>query len=143
MNPTATVLVSGSPENALRIWDPRNCVRVCKLRGHSDNIRAITVNKDGTQCLSASSDGTIRLWSIGQQRCIASINCHSDSVWTLQADSNFTHVYSGGRDHRVYRTPLNDVSKSKLVAVEDSPIQKVPFFNIGKLFFLFLNLKKI
>uniref|UniRef100_A0AC34Q1X5 WD repeat-containing protein 48 homolog n=1 Tax=Panagrolaimus sp. JU765 TaxID=591449 RepID=A0AC34Q1X5_9BILA len=125
MNPTASILVSGSPENALRIWDPRSCIRICKLRGHNDNIRSIVVNNDGTQCVSSSSDGTIRLWSIGQQRCIASVNCHTDSVWTIQMDSNFTHVYSGGKDQRVYRTPLNDTTRSKLVLVEDSPIQKI------------------
>ena len=94
MNPTASILVSGSPENALRIWDPRSCIRICKLRGHSDNIRSIAVNKDGTQCLSASSDGTIKLWSVGQQRCIATINCHQDSVWSIQVrDFNF-HISS-------------------------------------------------
>lgn len=125
MNPTASILLSGSPENSLRIWDPRSCTRICKLRGHTDNIRSIVVNKDGTQCLSASSDGTIRLWSIGQQRCIASVNCHTDSVWTLQTDSNFTHVYSSGKDQKVYRTPINDTNNSKLVLIEDSAVQKI------------------
>ncbi len=39
-------------------------------QGHSDNIRALVVNDEGTLLLSGSSDHTIRLWDLGQQRCI-------------------------------------------------------------------------
>lgn len=77
------------------------------------------------QCLSGSSDGTIRLWSIGQQRCIATIQCHADSVWALQADASFSWVFSGGRDRRVFRTPLADTAASECLFMEESPVQKV------------------
>uniref|UniRef100_A0A1I7X572 WD repeat-containing protein 48 homolog n=1 Tax=Heterorhabditis bacteriophora TaxID=37862 RepID=A0A1I7X572_HETBA len=59
MNDMGTIVVSGSTEKILRIWDPRTCQKVMKLRGHSDNIRAIALNRDGTKCLSASSDATV------------------------------------------------------------------------------------
>lgn len=55
-----------------------------KLRGHTDNVRALVVNDDGTRALSAGSDATIRLWDIGQQRCIATCIAHEEGVWTLQ-----------------------------------------------------------
>jgi WD repeat-containing protein 48 len=73
-----------------------------KLKGHTDNIRALVLNRDGTQvnkrlqkhknnslfflflkCISASSDHSIRIWSLGQQRCISKLHVHSDAVWTL------------------------------------------------------------
>jgi WD repeat-containing protein 48 len=76
-----------------------------KLKGHTDNIRALVLNRDGTQvkrefifntkknidqflafffqCISASSDHSIRIWSLGQQRCISKLHIHSDAVWTL------------------------------------------------------------
>jgi WD repeat-containing protein 48 len=41
MNEFGTVVVAGSTENALRVWDPRSCQKVAKLRGHTDNIRAL------------------------------------------------------------------------------------------------------
>jgi WD repeat-containing protein 48 len=55
MNPIGTVIISGSTENVLRIWDPRTCQKIVKLRGHSNNIRAICVNRDGTQASSPNS----------------------------------------------------------------------------------------
>ncbi|KAI6198281.1 WD repeat-containing protein 48-like protein [Aphelenchoides fujianensis] len=125
MNELGSVVVAGSTENCLRVWDPRTCQKIVKLRGHTDNIRSIVVNREGTQCLSASSDGTIKLWSIGQQRCIGTITAHSDSVWALQADRGFNFVLSGGRDRKCFRTSLNDLQKSDYLFCEDSPIQRL------------------
>ncbi|CAH2058039.1 unnamed protein product, partial [Iphiclides podalirius] len=41
MNPPGTILVSGSTEKVLRVWDPRNCSRLMKLKGHADNVKAL------------------------------------------------------------------------------------------------------
>lgn len=49
MNGQGTLLASGSPENCIRIWDPRTCQKAMKLKGHTHNIRSIILNSDGTQ----------------------------------------------------------------------------------------------
>lgn len=33
----------------LRVFDPRACQKLMKLRGHTDNVKAVIVNRDGTQ----------------------------------------------------------------------------------------------
>ena len=77
------------------------------------------------QCLSGSSDGTIRLWSLGQQRCIATYRVHDEGVWVLQANEAFTHVYSGGRDRKVYCTDLRNPDIRLLICEEKAPVLKV------------------
>ena len=84
MNPAGTVIVSGSTEKVLRVWDPRSCGKLMKLKGHSDNVKALVLNRDGTQCVSGSSDGTIKLWSLGQQRCVV----------YLEDNMNIVEVYA-------------------------------------------------
>ena len=65
------------------------------LTGHTDNVKCIVVNSEGSQCLSASSDGTVRLWSLGQQRCISTMRIHDEGVWTLQVTHRaYSHFYS-------------------------------------------------
>lgn len=132
MNPSGSVVISGSTEKVLRVFDPRACQKLMKLRGHADNVKAIVVNRDGTQCVSASSDGTIKLWSIGQQCCISSHKCHTEGVWALQADSNFSFVYSGGRDKQVFRTAVNDFKTSQLMFVEDAPVQRLQLTDMDR-----------
>lgn len=125
MNPSGTVIVSGSTEKVLRIWDPRTCNKLMKLRGHTDNIKALVLNRDGSQCLSASSDHTIKLWSLGQQQCIQTYRIHTEGVWALLATDNFSHVISGGRDKRVVMTELRYPDKMSVICEENAPILKM------------------
>lgn len=79
------------------------------------------------QCLSGSSDGTIRLWSLGQQRCIATYRVHDEGVWALQVNEAFTHVYSGGRDRKIYCTDLRNPDIRVLICEEKAPVLKVRY----------------
>ncbi|KAK1332580.1 hypothetical protein QTO34_007263 [Cnephaeus nilssonii] len=124
MNQLGTIIVSGSTEKVLRVWDPRTCAKLMKLKGHTDNVKALLLNRDGTQCLSGSSDGTIRLWSLGQQRCIATYRVHDEGVWALQVNDAFTHVYSGGRDRKIYCTDLRNPDIRVLICEEKAPVLK-------------------
>lgn len=47
VNPSGTILASGSPEKVVRLWDPRSGKRISKLTGHTDNIRALLISDDG------------------------------------------------------------------------------------------------
>ncbi|XP_065897763.1 WD repeat-containing protein 48-like isoform X2 [Dysidea avara] len=124
MNRSGSLVISGSTEKSLRVWDPRKLMKITKLKGHSDNIRSIVMNSDGTECLSASSDGTVRLWSIGQQRCIDTFRVHSSGVWTLAVDNDFTKFYSAGRDGCVFVTEIT-AQESTLLFCEDSSVLRL------------------
>ncbi|KAM6953450.1 WD repeat-containing protein 48-like [Aplochiton taeniatus] len=125
MNQTASIIVSGSTEKVLRVWDPRTCAKLMKLKGHSDNVKSLLLNRDGTQCLSGSSDGTIRLWSLGQQRCIATYRVHDEGVWALQANEVFSHAYSAGRDRKIYCTDLRNPDLRLLICEESAPVLRM------------------
>ncbi|XP_076056582.1 WD repeat-containing protein 48 [Oratosquilla oratoria] len=125
MNAPGTVIISGSTEKVLRVWDPRTGNKLMKLKGHTDNVKALLVNREGTQCLSGSSDGTIRLWSLGQQRCITTLRIHEEGVWALQANESFSTVYSGGRDQRIYMSETRCTDKHILLCQETAPVLKM------------------
>ncbi|XP_023300008.1 WD repeat-containing protein 48 homolog [Lucilia cuprina] len=131
MNPAGTVIVSGSTENILRVWDPRTCIRNMKLRGHTENVRALVVSPDGNQVVSGSSDGTIKIWNLGQQRCVQTIHVHKEGVWSLLMTENFQYIISGSRDRNIVLTELRNPSNSMVVCEEKAPVLSL-CFNIDK-----------
>ena len=84
VNTDCSILVSGSTEKMLRVWDPRTQgPNLMQLRGHSDNVRTLELSDDGAWCVSGSSDKTLKLWSISQQRCVRTMTM-PDSVWVVK-----------------------------------------------------------
>ncbi|CAM9603510.1 unnamed protein product, partial [Phaeothamnion confervicola] len=56
-NPRADVLVSGSFDEHIRLWDMRQNKCLKTLGAHSDPVTATDFNKDGTCIVSSSYDG--------------------------------------------------------------------------------------
>lgn len=125
MNSMGTIIVSGSTEKVLRIWDPRTCQKLMKLKGHTDNVKALVLNRDGTQCLSGSSDGSVKLWSLSQQRCISTYRMHTEGVWAIQVNEAFTTMYTGGRDRKVWATDIKNFDNRILICEEKAPVLKI------------------
>ncbi|CAB4373618.1 unnamed protein product [Rhizophagus irregularis] len=134
-NPSGSVLVSGSPEKVIKVWDPKSGKRITKLLGHTDNIRALLISDDGELILSGSSDTTIKLWSLSRQRCINTFTIHSDSVWSLYSDHPRLEVfYSGSKDGLITRTDYSEceeISDGECIAVckEDAGVVKLVAFD--------------
>ncbi|KAI8882025.1 WD40 repeat-like protein [Backusella circina FSU 941] len=132
VNPSGTLLASGTPEKVVRLWDPRSGKRISKLTGHTDNIRALLISDDGNYVLSGSSDSTIKLWSVKAQRCLTTYETHPDSVWSLYSnDPNLKTFYSGSRDGLVNKTQVSgladDDGESECIALckENSGVLKI------------------
>lgn len=98
VNPSGSVIAAGSPEQHVKVWDPRSGKKCAELVGHTDNVRAVLVSEDGRYLLSGSADSTVRLWSLAEQRCLHTFTHHDDSVWSLFSDHPTLDVfYSGDR----------------------------------------------
>ena len=69
ISPSGKVLASGCTNKAVYVWDPRQEGPVMMLKGHTGNVRALSMSSDGSMLLSGGSDGKIRQWDLGQQRC--------------------------------------------------------------------------
>lgn len=114
------VLVAGSTDKTVSVYDHRTGERVVLLRGHSDSVRCVALKYDGTQMLSGSSDSTVKLWDLRQERCIRSFDSWSStSVWAIAPDRDFDTFVSGGRDGTVWNTNLNGEVVSLVVGESD------------------------
>jgi len=69
-DPTANVLVSGSWDQTVKVWDSSDMT--CKatlagVNGHTGYINTISLSPDGSLCASGGRDGKAKLWDITSQ----------------------------------------------------------------------------
>ena len=59
-----TLLVSGSHDMTLKLWDVQTGGVIKIFCGHTNQVHSVSISSDGTTIASGSSDNTIRLWDI-------------------------------------------------------------------------------
>ena len=63
------LLISGSHDRTIRIWDVHSghCLHI--LKGHDNWISSLNLIPNSSVVISSSEDGTIRMWDINQAKC--------------------------------------------------------------------------
>lgn len=119
---TGNVLVSGSTDKTISVWDIRDRNRIVCLRGHTDAVRCLTMKHDSSLLLSGGTDAAVKLWDFRLQRCIRNLEPYSASVWAIAASDRFDSFISGGRDGSVWHTDIDgDVGTMIVPAVDRDP----------------------
>jgi COMPASS component SWD3 len=72
-SPQSNLIVSGSFDETVRIWDVKTgrCLR--SLPSHTEPVTATAFNKDGTLVISSSYDGVVRLWDTSTGQCLKTL----------------------------------------------------------------------
>jgi WD40 repeat protein len=68
-SPDGKKIASGSPNNAIKVWDADSGTGLMTLSGHEKWLTGLTFTPDGKRIASSSKDKTLRVWdaSTGQQ----------------------------------------------------------------------------
>ncbi|CAL8462941.1 g2475 [Coccomyxa elongata] len=97
-------IVSGSRDNAVKLWSPSTGECLQTLSGHKHQVTDLAIGPDG-EIASASLDSTLRLWKDG--KCTAVLEGHTGAVQCVLylpsgeivsgANDNSIRVWSGGK----------------------------------------------
>ncbi|EMD36473.1 hypothetical protein CERSUDRAFT_138149 [Gelatoporia subvermispora B] len=100
-SPDGTRVVSGSWDEAVRIWDARTGdLLMDPLEGHRDKVFSVAFSPDGAVVVSGSLDGTIRLWNARTgELMMNSLEGHSDGVLCVAFSPDGAKIISGSMDH--------------------------------------------
>lgn len=80
------VLITGSYDRTVRVWNVDTGDEVRCLRGHTRAVRALQF--DEAKLITGSMDCTLRVWDWRTGRCIRTLQGHSEGVVCLKFDSN-------------------------------------------------------
>lgn len=95
--PSHPVLITGSYDKTVRIWnlDTGECLRV--LRGHTRAVRALQF--DQRLLFTGAMDGTVRIWNWRAGECLRVLEGHSDGVVSLSYNGYL--LASGSKDSTI------------------------------------------
>jgi COMPASS component SWD3 len=77
-SPKGNMLVSGSYDEAVFLWDVRSARVMKSLPAHSDPVSGIDVVWDGTLIASCATDGLVRIWDTSTGQCLRTL-VHEDN----------------------------------------------------------------
>ncbi|KAG9318377.1 WD40 repeat-like protein [Chiua virens] len=85
-HPSFPILITGSYDRTVRVWNLETGSEVRCLRGHTRAVR--TLQFDEAKLITGSMDHTIRVWNWRKGECIRTLEGHTDGVVSLNFDAN-------------------------------------------------------
>ncbi|EMD36503.1 hypothetical protein CERSUDRAFT_95801 [Gelatoporia subvermispora B] len=99
-SPDGTRVVSGSWDEAVRIWDARTGdLLMDPLEGHRNTVTSVAFSPDGAVVVSGSLDGTIRVWNTRTGELMMDpLVGHSKGVRCVAFSPDGAQIISGSND---------------------------------------------
>lgn len=77
-NKKADVVITGSNDKTIKIWNAYNGVCKKTLYGHENSIINVELNSNESMLMSHDNDGTIKIWDTNTFTCISTISTNPD-----------------------------------------------------------------
>ncbi len=100
------ILMTGSYDTTIKIWDIDSCQEIRTLTGHASGVRCLQF--DDTKLISGSIDRSLKVWNWRTGECISTYTGHAGGVIGLHFDS--TIVASSSMDKTIKIWDFEDKS---------------------------------
>ncbi|KAH8824122.1 WD40-repeat-containing domain protein [Flagelloscypha sp. PMI_526] len=118
-------IISGSWDNAIRLWDAETGRHLRTLDGHDDSVRSLAFSFDCAHVVSGSNDNTVRIWDADSWEQFRLLDGHEDAVRSVAFFPDGKHILSGSADKTVRIWDIDSGSQLRLLQDCDGPVTSV------------------
>jgi WD40 repeat protein/serine/threonine protein kinase len=102
-SPNGQLVVSGSEDNSIRVWDVAAAKGVKTLRGHGSAVRACAFSPDRKHLVSGADDQQIRVWDLEGYQEVRVLHAtvfagHEDAVLSARFSRDGKQIVTASRD---------------------------------------------
>lgn len=87
--------------STIGLWGLESSSFFHKLKGHTQNIKSVKFNPNGTMAASFSTDNTIRVWDVKTGHCLAILEGHIGPVNSIRFSPDGTMLASCSKDNTI------------------------------------------
>ena len=131
------ILVSGSCDTSVKVWDVKEKKCMLSLKGHRAQVNDVKISPDGGWVASCGNDKRIIVWDIKNGAVIRDFDTHTAPVSTLVFNPQELALAASGADKYVTYYSLENTGSQILgkTRKESSPIESIQFDAEGQFLF--------
>jgi len=129
-----SVVVSGSLDDTVKVWNLTQGNLLFNLAGHSRDVNAVAISPDGRTLLSAGDDCLIKAWYLPTGAPLRNLSGHSRDVNALAVSPDGRLLISGGEDRTIRLWSLANGAVVKVLPGVLSMIKAIAVSQDGRTF---------
>ena len=126
-NQSGELLLTGSFDNTVGVWQCGSMTRLHSLIGHRSEISSCLFNHEGSLILSGSMDKTCKVWDAATGECLKTLRDHTDEVLDVVFSISGLLICTVSADGKAHVYDTIDWSIVSSLTGHDGEISKVSF----------------
>jgi len=100
-HPIFSLMISASEDATIKLWDFETGDHERTMKGHTDSVQDVCLDREGKLLASCSADMSIKLWDFQTYECLKTMHGHDHNVSSCAFLPSSDYVVSSSRDKTI------------------------------------------
>jgi len=100
-HPIFSLMISASEDATVKVWDFETGDFERTLKGHTDSVQDICLDREGKLLASCSADMSIKLWDFNSYECLKTMHGHDHNVSSVTFLPSSDYILTSSRDKTI------------------------------------------